>query len=129
VIAAARPNPSDADSEDLEEPLTEYGDIFVTKSDDNGRTDRMYHHIGMGETRPLHQPPRRLLLAKQADEGEIFEDMQRRGVIEESDTPSSSLVFLLRKKSGDLRFCVDYGNSGGSASYQLLPLRNTAEAT
>jgi hypothetical protein len=48
VIAAARPYLSDAESRDLEE-LTEYGDIFAMKSDDCGRTDRVYQRIGTGE--------------------------------------------------------------------------------
>jgi hypothetical protein len=34
--------------------------------------------------------------------------MQRHGVIEESDSPWSSPVVLVRKKNGELRFCVDY---------------------
>jgi hypothetical protein len=36
------------------------------------------------------------------------EDMQRHGVIEESDSPWSSLVILVQNKNGDLRFCEDY---------------------
>jgi hypothetical protein len=40
VIAAARPNLSDAQSQELEE-LTEYGDILAMKSDDYIRTDRV----------------------------------------------------------------------------------------
>jgi hypothetical protein len=36
----------------------------------------------------------------------MFEDMQQRGVIEESDSPSSSPA-LVRKKNGDLHFCID----------------------
>jgi hypothetical protein len=38
----------------------------------------------------------------------MLEDMRRRGVIEESDSPWSSPVVLVRNKNGDLRFCVDY---------------------
>jgi hypothetical protein len=34
VIAAAKPNLSDAESRELEELLTDYGDIFVVNSDD-----------------------------------------------------------------------------------------------
>jgi hypothetical protein len=37
----------------------------------------------------------------------MFEDMQRSGVIEDSDGPWSSPVVLIRK-NWDLRFCVDY---------------------
>jgi hypothetical protein len=36
-MAAAKPNLSDAGSRDLEELLTEYGDIFAVDSDDHGR--------------------------------------------------------------------------------------------
>jgi hypothetical protein len=39
--------------------------------------------------------------------GEMLEDMQRRGVIEESDSPWLSPVVLVRKNGG-LHFCVDY---------------------
>jgi hypothetical protein len=38
----------------------------------------------------------------------MLEDMQRRGIIEESDNPWSSPVVLVRKKNGELRSCVDY---------------------
>jgi hypothetical protein len=40
VIADSRPNLMEAEFRDLEEPLTEYGDICDMKSDDYGRTDR-----------------------------------------------------------------------------------------
>jgi hypothetical protein len=81
VIAAAKPNLSDAESRKLEELLTEYGDIFAI--DSNGRTDKVYHRIHSGEARPIRHPPRRLPLAKQADVGEMLKDIQRRGFTEE----------------------------------------------
>jgi hypothetical protein len=49
VIAAARPNLSNAESQELEELVTEYRDIFVMKSDDYRRTDKVYHCIDTGE--------------------------------------------------------------------------------
>ena len=38
----------------------------------------------------------------------MLEDMKNKGVIEESDSPWPSPVVLVRKKDGNLRFCVDY---------------------
>jgi hypothetical protein len=83
VIPASRPNLSGAESLELEDLIAEYGDIFTTKSDYYGRTYRVYRRIHTGEARPIRQPPKRLLLAKQAKVGTMLDDMQRRGVIEE----------------------------------------------
>jgi hypothetical protein len=88
--------------------LAEYEDIFAVDSEDYGRINRVYHRIDKGGTRPIHQSPRRLPIAKQAEVSEILEDMQRRWVIKESDSPWSSPVVLTRKKYGEIRFCVDY---------------------
>jgi hypothetical protein len=38
----------------------------------------------------------------------MLDDMQHLGDIEESDSPWLSPIFLVRKKNGLLRFCVDY---------------------
>jgi hypothetical protein len=47
-------------------------------------------------------------LVKQAEVNEMLDDVQLGGFIEESDSPWSSPVVLVRKKNGELRFCVDY---------------------
>jgi hypothetical protein len=47
----------------------------------------MYHRTDTGETRPIHQPARRLTLAKQVEVGEMLDDTYRCEVIEESDSP------------------------------------------
>jgi hypothetical protein len=107
VITPARPNLSDTESRELKELLTENGVIFDMKSDDLGRTDRLYHCIDTGEARPILQPPRRFLLAELADVGKMPEDVQQRGVIEESDSPWSSPVFSFGRRR-DLHFCVHY---------------------
>jgi hypothetical protein len=92
------------------ELLTEYEDIFALKSDDYGRTNRVYHCIDMGQAQPICQTLRRLQLAKQAYVGEMLEDMQRCGVIELSDSPWQSPVLLVWKTNGDLCFCYTTGN-------------------
>jgi hypothetical protein len=107
VTEAARPQLSNGEFRELEEFLAEYEDIFAVDSEDHGRTNKVYHRIDTGDTRPIRQPPRRLPLAKQAEVSEMLDDMQRCGVIEESDSSWSSPVVLVRKKKGELRFCVD----------------------
>jgi hypothetical protein len=72
------------------------------------------------ETRPIRQPPR-IPLAKQADVKETLGDMQRHGVIEESDSTWSSPVVLVRK-NGELRFCVDYRKLNDVTKKDCFPL-------
>jgi hypothetical protein len=107
VITAAGPNLSDAESRELEDFVTEYGVIFAMKSDDYRWADRVYHHIDTGEAQQIHQPPRRLPLAKQAEVGEMLNNMQQQGGIEEAYSPWSSPV-LIWKKNGNLHLYVDY---------------------
>jgi hypothetical protein len=52
----------------------------------------------------------------------VLEDMRQRGVIEESESPWSSPVVLIRKKIGDLRFCVDYRKLNDVTRKDCFPL-------
>jgi hypothetical protein len=61
-------------------------------SDQYERADRMYHHIDTGEARPIRPLPRRPM-AKEEDMVEMLDDMHRRWVIEESDSPWPSPSF------------------------------------
>jgi hypothetical protein len=85
----------------LEELLTEYEDIFAVDSEDHGWTNKVYHRIDMGDARTIRQPPRRLPLAKQVEVSEMLYEMQRREVIEESESPWSSPAFLSGKRMGN----------------------------
>jgi hypothetical protein len=107
VISDAMPNLDATETQALEGLIAEFRDVFATSSDDFGRTDRVRHRIDTGDARPIRQPPRRLPLAKQAEVDNMLDDMKRKGVIEESEGPWSSPVVLVRKKNGDLPFCVD----------------------
>jgi hypothetical protein len=108
VIADARTNLSRKEAQALEELIADYQDVFEIKSGDHRRIEKVYHRIDTGYARAICQPPRRLLLAKQAEVNNTLEDMKRQGVIEESDSPWSSPLMLVQKKDGSLRFCVDY---------------------
>jgi hypothetical protein len=96
VVFEARPNLNREDK-NLEELFTEFHDIFATRSEHGRRVN--------GDIRLIRQPPRILPLAKQAEENEVLQDMKQRA-IEESDSPRSLLVVLVRINE-DLRFCVE----------------------
>jgi hypothetical protein len=53
---------------------------------------------------------------------DMLDDMKVKGVTEESEGPWSSPVVLIRKKNGDLRFCVDYRKLNDVTKKVCFPL-------
>jgi hypothetical protein len=88
--------------------LTKYENIFAGDNEDYGRTNEVYHRLDTIDPTSIRQPPRRITLTKQAELKEMLDNMQRHGFTDESDSPLSSPVVLVRKKNGEIRFCVDY---------------------
>jgi hypothetical protein len=78
--------------------------------------------IDTGDAQPIYQFPWRIPLAKQAEVNKKLYDMQHRRVIEESDCPWSSHVILVRKKNGELCFCMDYRKLNDVKKKDCLPL-------
>jgi hypothetical protein len=122
ITEAAKPNLSDEEFQELKKLFAEYDGIFAVDSEDHGRTNKVYHRIDTGDDRPNSQPPRRVPLLKQAVVSDMIDDMQRRGVFEESDSPWSSPVVPVRKKNGELRFCVDYRKLNDVTKKDSFPL-------
>ena len=111
--------------------LCEFSDVFSKGPQDLGRTDVIQHHINTQDAAPIHQPPRRLPLAKQHEATKVIEEMKRDGVIEPSVSPLAAPIVLVRKKDGSTRFCVDYRKLNSVTqkdSYPLPRIDDTLEA-
>ena len=52
----------------------------------------------------------------------MVEDMLTQGVVEESQSPWASPIVLVKKKDGDLRFCVDYRQLNRVTKQDVYPL-------
>ena len=68
----------------------------------------MEHDINTGEHAPIKQLPRRIL----PHQGEIIDqqldELLANGRVEESQSPWSSPVVLVRRHDGSYRMCIDY---------------------
>jgi len=90
----------------LTDLLNEYQDMFATSTNPFGHTSITQHGIVTGESKPIKQAPRRLPLHLKEKAEEEVEKILAKGIIELS--PWSSLVVLVKKKDGTIRFCIDY---------------------
>ena len=73
-----------------------------------GKTDKLYHHIDTGNSRPIRQPVRRIPPHRREEVKGLLNQMLERGVVEPSSSPWAPPVVLVQKRDGSTRFCVDY---------------------
>ena len=92
----------------LEDLVLEYEDIFVGPDDTEGFTDLLTHKIDTGDAKPIKQNYFRRSMKEHEYIDAELEKMIANGVIRPSKSPWGAPVVLVRKKSGELRFCIDF---------------------
>ena len=104
------------------ELLVEFQDVFSKGPHDLGGTSVVTHEIDVGDAKPIRQHPRRLPFKQREEVAQMTKEMKEQGVIEESNSPWSSPVVLVRKKDGTQRFCVDYRKLNSITKKDSYPL-------
>ena len=99
---------SPEEQKSVKELLWNHREVFKTKNGPLGRTDLVKHEIVTTTQQPIKQRARRFPISQREEGQKLVEDMLEQGVIEPSTSPWASPVVLVKKKSGETRFCVDY---------------------
>lgn len=86
--------------------LREYHDLW--RGGHHGKALEFSHQIKLAHNRPVVLKPRVMTEAQQKVIKEELDKMLENGIIRPSQSPYASEVVLVRKKTGDWRFCVDY---------------------
>ena len=86
--------------------LEEYRDLWEGKP--VGRTHIVSHRIKLTHSRPLCCRPRKYSEEQMRIIDEEVDKMLTGGIIRPSQSPYASAVVLVKKKTGDWRFCIDY---------------------
>ena len=106
----------------LQDLLYSYRHLFGKSLDDLGCTGESLHEVNTGDARPLHQPARRTSYEQRLVIRKEVQNMLDHGVIQESSSPWSSPVVLIKKKDGTIRFCVDYRRLNNVTKKDVFPL-------
>ncbi|KHJ41621.1 zinc knuckle [Trichuris suis] len=85
--------------------LKQFKELFSAKP---GATTMAYHVIPTGKNPPVRVPPRRLPAHFRQEVEKQLEVMLENGIIQLSSSPWLAPAVFTRKKSGEIRFCVDY---------------------
>lgn len=88
--------------------LNQNKDIFATSLDTLGRTDLYQHKIETNDAPPQSRGMYRQGPILKAETDKQVEELLKVGMIEPSDSEWYSPVVMIKKKSGDYRFAIDY---------------------
>ena len=88
--------------------FNKYRNFFAFPGDQLGRTSLVQHVIDTGDATPIKQRPYRVSPDVKKEIDRQVDEMLEKGIIQESVSPWSSPVVLVKKKDGSFRFCVDF---------------------
>jgi len=105
-----------------------YRDVFAFPGDQLGRTSLVQHVIETGDAMPIKQRPYRASPETKKEIDRQVDEMLESGIIQESVSPWSSPVVLVKKKDGTLRFCVDFRKLNKVTKMDSFPMPLVADA-
>ena len=97
---------------------SQYKHLFKTCP---GKTTVTEHFISTTGT-PVKVPPRRIPANYRSEVENLIQTMLQEGVIEECSSPWMAPAVFIRKKTGDIRICVDYRELNKKTTKEAYPL-------
>ena len=94
--------------ERITEKLNSMPEVFAQHDLDFGRTDKIKHHINLSDETPFKHRARPIHPQDIEAVRNHIQQLLDAEVIRESESPFSSPIVVVRKKSGDVRLCIDY---------------------
>ncbi len=88
--------------------LREMPEVFSLHTQDFGCTDKVKHKINLMDETPFKHRSRPIHPEDMDAVKKHLQELLDAGVIQESVSPYSSPIVVVRKKSGDIRLCIDY---------------------
>ena len=102
--------------------LFEFIDLFAKDITELGRTDLVTHKIYTENVPPIRSRPYSVAPTEQAFIKDEIQRMLDNGLIRPSNSPWTSPVVLVKKKNGNVRFCVDYRRVNAVTKKDAYPL-------
>ena len=127
VYGTASTDRIDSEKVQIVQILLKYQDIFSKDDLDLGCTHLTEHSIDTGNAKPVKLHPRKVPLALVDEEQNAIDLLIAQNTIQESMSPWASPIVLVRKKSGQIRLCVDYRKVNEITTKDAYPLPRTRD--
>ena len=103
-------------------------DVFSLGDGDLGQCDALFHTIPTTTDKPIYLPHRTVPFHLQEEVRKCLNTWFDQGIIRPSKSPYASQVVIVRKKTGEIRLCVDYRQLNGVTVRDAFPLPRIDEA-
>lgn len=108
--------------------LSDYSDVFAQSDLDFGHASKVRHHINLKDDTPFKQRSRPIHPNDYEAVRKHLQTLLDAGVIRESESPYASPIVVVKKKSGEVRLCVDYRKLNMLTIKDAYALPNLEEA-
>ncbi|XP_069802715.1 uncharacterized protein [Dendropsophus ebraccatus] len=105
-----------------------YHEAFSKHSLDFGKTNLVQHRINTGDHLPIKEKHRPIPPANYQQVKKLLKEMKDSNVIQESQSPWAAPIVLVKKKDGNIRFCVDYRKINTITHKDAYPLPRIEES-
>ena len=107
--------------------LQSYGS-FLLFDGDLGFCDVLKHSIPTTTDKPVYLPHRQIPVQLQSEVRKCLDNWLKQGIIRPSKSPYASQVVIVRKKTGEIRLCVDFRKLNAIFIHDSFPLPRVEEA-
>ena len=111
---------------EFEKPITDllhnFPNLFATENSELGSTGLIKHSIDTQGKWPIRLRPYRTGRKQKEELERQIKEMMATNVIQHSTSPWAAPVILVEKKSGELRFCIDYRKLNSLTKKDSFPL-------
>lgn len=102
--------------------LNQYSDCFANSLKELGCTPEFECKIETTTDQPVTYRPYRLSHSERAKVREMVEELKNAGIIVDSNSSYASPILIVKKKTGDERFCIDYRGLNKITTKMEFPL-------
>ena len=102
--------------------------VFSLHDGDLGYCDVLKHSIPVSSNKPVYLPHRAIPVQLQSEVHKCLDTWLKQGIIRPSKSPYASQVVIVRKKSGEIRLCVDFRKLNAISVRDSFPLPRVEEA-
>ncbi|KAH0818604.1 hypothetical protein GEV33_004187 [Tenebrio molitor] len=104
------------------ELINEYKDLVARNMKQIGCTNLTEMDIKLTDDRPVFYRPYRMSFSEREQVKDIVQELIAADIVEPSESPFASPILLVKKKTGDVRLCVDYRALNKKTEKQHYPL-------